>query len=191
MYMKIKYLFSLIILGISFLLSSCDIPGLSNPTDSAQIFKCKIGTTQFDATFITTEGNYSYENGKSVPYGKGLIATNGTSATTGDIKITLTFGCNDSSKLAEGNQTYILELPKKTDNRSKATFEVKINGYNYTPVVGSGTINVEKFYSAKENYMGAKGTFNNIKVKGYNGTSDETIMLTNGEFDYYFMLINK
>jgi hypothetical protein len=189
--MKNNLLLLLIVVGFTFLLHSCDIPGLSNPTDSAQIFKCKIGATQFDATFITTEGNYSYENGKSIPYGKGLIATNGTSATTGDIQITLTFGCNDSSKLAEGNHAYIEELPKKTDNRGKATFEVKINGYNYTPVTGSGTINVEKFYFSKENYMGAKGTFNNIKVKGYNGTADETLTLTNGEFDYYFMLINK
>lgn len=189
--MKKRTKFSLLIAGLLFVFGSCDIPGLSNPTDSAQIFKCKIGTTQFDATFITTEGNYSYENGKSIPYSKGLIATNGTSATTGDIIITLSFGCNDSSKLAEGNHAYLLELPKKTDNRGKATFKVKINGYNYTPVVGSGTISVEKFYFSKENYMGAKGTFNNIKVKGYNGTADETLTLTNGEFDYYFMLINK
>ncbi len=188
--MKTK-LFLFLFSGILFFFTSCDIPGLSNPTDSAQIFKCKIGTTQFDATFITTEGNYSYENGKSTPYSKGLIATNGTSATTGDIIITLSFGCNDSSKLAEGNHVYVEELTKKADNRNKATFKVKINGYDYTPLVGSGTINVEKFYYSKENYMGAKGTFNNIKVKGYNGTAEETLTLTNGEFDYYFMLINK
>lgn len=188
--MSKKIILPFLIAGIAILFTSCDIPGFSNPTDSAQIFKCKIGANQFDATFITAEGNYSYENGKSIPYGKGLIATNGTSATTGDIIITLTFGCNDSSKLADGNHVYVEELTKKADNRNKATFEVKINGYNYTPVTGSGTINVEKFYYSKENYMGAKGTFNNIKVKGYNGTADETITLTNGEFDYYFMLIN-
>ncbi|OQA92903.1 MAG: hypothetical protein BWY27_00115 [Bacteroidetes bacterium ADurb.Bin234] len=189
--MKSNTILLFFFIGFSFLLNSCDIPGLSNPTDSAQIFKCKIGAAQFDATFITTEGNYSYENGKSIPYGKGLIATNGSSATTGDIQITLSFGCNDSSKLAEGNHTYIQELPKKTDNRGKATLKVKINGNNYTPVVGSGTINVEKFYYSKENYMGAKGTFSNIRVQGYNGTAQETLTLINGEFDYYFMLINK
>lgn len=182
-------LFSIFLFALTF--SSCEIPGLKNPTDSAQVFKCKIGSTNFDATAITTEGNYAYDNGKSIPFGKGLKSSNGESAEQGDIQITLSFGCNDSSKLTVGNHQYVEELVRKTDNRGKATFTVKINGYNYNPVVGSGIINVSEFYYSKENYMGAKGTFNNIKVKGYNGTTEETLTLTEGEFDYYFMLIQK
>lgn len=78
------------------------------------------------------------------------------------------------------------------NNQGKVTFkDIKLAGENYAVAPGEGSVNVVSHYTSSTNdWLGAKGTFNNIKLYHFNSVTQEmdSLYLTNGEFDFKFTM---
>lgn len=166
----------------------------NNNTDTThvplQVFKCKIDGVSYEATYIVNEGNYA----SGAAYAKSLKTTNGTNAFDGTIRISLSFGTDNQGNLSTGAHEIITAMNTMTgfNNMGKATFkDLFINGsYGYVQD-STGTVSVINYYGDQSSgWLGARGTFNNITIYTFNTTTMEqdTLLLTDGEFDYKFTL---
>ncbi|MFZ4522242.1 MAG: hypothetical protein ACOYNC_11075 [Bacteroidales bacterium] len=172
-------IFSILVMVVAGCKKTEEDPPVTPPT-ATNVFKCSIGTATYKAVSLVTEGNYY--SAQMIPVSKGLKTSNGTTPLTGDTLITLLMGCNTTAEFSTGAHSIAEAMQNNADNRGKAVFKVIINGMNYYPVVGEGTVSVEKYYyQTTTDWRGAKGTFNNIRLLGNDGIS--SFVLTNGVFD--------
>jgi hypothetical protein len=190
--MKKTFLLMMSGLVVMCLLISCenetetpdDDPGNN---ESILIFKCKIDGVDFAATSVVTQGTYGMISAK------GLKASNGETPSSGNIRMTISFGCNASGEYGLGNHEMVgtrFETANSPNNKNKAIFtDVVINGLE-AYVQKEGTVNVESYYETTY-WQGAKGTFNNIKFYTYTPAPEyalDSLVLTNGEFEVKYVI---
>jgi len=182
-------LFMMVIAGLLFF-SGCD-PDEQNPDPTPtptypKVFKCLINGVPYEATAISSSG--SYTNG--TPVAKGIKHSMGSTTMDGDIRWLLNFGTDSQGNLVTGVHTPVTQISTIGNNQGKVTikdFTYFNNNAGYL-IENQGTVTVTEYYfrSSDNTYLGAKGTFDNLKIGLFNMTTmtEDTLVLTQGVFDF-------
>jgi hypothetical protein len=188
---KTAMLITMMILAAFITFTGCE-PDDQNPDPDPtptypKVFKCLINGQAYEATSASSSG--SYING--TPYAKGIRHSNGSSTIDGDIRWLLNFGSDNQGNLVTGAHSIVQQLSTLSgfNNQGQATIKefkyLNMDGY-VVPDEGSVTVTQYYYRTSDNTYLGAKGTFDNIKVVVWDAATQtmDTVLLTQGVFDF-------